>query len=95
MVNMGSFNFLGFADNDQAKQVAVETLNKYGCGTCGPRGFYGTIDKVGWRWAGDLGWGFRKLSVFTGAPGWFGVCVRRGSPPPLLKCSAHRLLTAP
>jgi serine palmitoyltransferase len=21
-----------------------ETLNKYGCGSCGPRGFYGTID---------------------------------------------------
>jgi len=26
------------------KQAADQALHKYGCGSCGPRGFYGTID---------------------------------------------------
>jgi len=26
------------------KQEAKKALEKYGCGSCGPRGFYGTID---------------------------------------------------
>jgi hypothetical protein len=28
----------------QVKEAALAALNKYGCGSCGPRGFYGTID---------------------------------------------------
>ena len=29
---------------DAPRAAAVAALNKYGCGTCGPRGFYGTLD---------------------------------------------------
>jgi serine palmitoyltransferase len=29
---------------DVVKDAAVKALSKYGCGSCGPRGFYGTID---------------------------------------------------
>lgn len=43
-VNFASFNFLGLLDNPRVKQKALESLKKYGVGTCGPRGFYGTFD---------------------------------------------------
>uniref|UniRef100_A0A8D3CTP8 Serine palmitoyltransferase 1 n=1 Tax=Scophthalmus maximus TaxID=52904 RepID=A0A8D3CTP8_SCOMX len=43
-VNFASFNFLGLLDNDRVKQKALASLKKYGVGTCGPRGFYGTFD---------------------------------------------------
>ena len=29
---------------ESIKEVAQAALDKYGCGSCGPRGFYGTID---------------------------------------------------
>lgn len=29
---------------DKVKEEAMKALAKYGCGSCGPRGFYGTID---------------------------------------------------
>ncbi|XP_029474677.1 serine palmitoyltransferase 1 [Rhinatrema bivittatum] len=43
-VNFASFNFLGLLDNERVKSVALASLKKYGVGTCGPRGFYGTFD---------------------------------------------------
>lgn len=43
-VNFASFNFLGLLDNERIKQKALSSLKKYGVGTCGPRGFYGTFD---------------------------------------------------
>ncbi|KAM9306699.1 LOW QUALITY PROTEIN: serine palmitoyltransferase 1 [Pholidichthys leucotaenia] len=43
-INFASFNFLGLLDNDRVKQKALASLKKYGVGTCGPRGFYGTFD---------------------------------------------------
>lgn len=43
-INFASFNFLGLLDNDRVKQKALASLRKYGVGTCGPRGFYGTFD---------------------------------------------------
>ncbi|KAK9918935.1 hypothetical protein WJX75_008173 [Coccomyxa subellipsoidea] len=43
-LNMVSFNFLGVAGNASIKEAAQATINKYGVGSCGPRGFYGTID---------------------------------------------------
>uniref|UniRef100_A0A3Q1ICA7 Serine palmitoyltransferase 1 n=1 Tax=Anabas testudineus TaxID=64144 RepID=A0A3Q1ICA7_ANATE len=43
-VNFASFNFLGLLDNERVKQKALASLKKYGVGTCGPRGFYGTFD---------------------------------------------------
>ncbi|KAB5543652.1 hypothetical protein PHYPO_G00081800 [Pangasianodon hypophthalmus] len=43
-INFASFNFLGLLDNARVKQKALASLRKYGVGTCGPRGFYGTFD---------------------------------------------------
>lgn len=43
-VNFASFNFLGLLDNERVKKQALASLKKYGVGTCGPRGFYGTFD---------------------------------------------------
>ncbi|KAF8067622.1 serine palmitoyltransferase [Lyophyllum atratum] len=42
--NLASFNFTGLSGNEHIKQRAVETLRKYGLGSCGPPGFYGTLD---------------------------------------------------
>lgn len=43
-LNFGTGNFLGLSNHQSIKDAAVETVKKYGVGTCGPRGFYGTID---------------------------------------------------
>ncbi|XP_065905066.1 serine palmitoyltransferase 1-like isoform X2 [Dysidea avara] len=43
-LNLGTFNFLGFAGNQSVKDAAAKSVRKYGVGSCGPRGFYGTID---------------------------------------------------
>ncbi|XP_063066619.1 serine palmitoyltransferase 1 [Engraulis encrasicolus] len=43
-INFASFNFLGLLDNERVKHKALSSLKKYGVGTCGPRGFYGTFD---------------------------------------------------
>lgn len=37
-------NFLGMLSNPKVKEAAVAAVQKYGTGTCGPRGFSGTID---------------------------------------------------
>ncbi len=44
VLNLASYNFAGLSGNETVKQRAVETLRKYGLGSCGPPGFYGTID---------------------------------------------------
>ncbi|CAN0476971.1 unnamed protein product, partial [Discosporangium mesarthrocarpum] len=44
LLNMASFDFLGLGQRKEMKDAAAEALRKYGCGSCGPRGFYGTID---------------------------------------------------
>ncbi|KAI3362262.1 hypothetical protein L3Q82_012228 [Scortum barcoo] len=43
-INFASFNFLGLLDHERVKEKALASLKKYGVGTCGPRGFYGTFD---------------------------------------------------
>lgn len=50
-LNFASHDFLGMScptlennTKDVLKEASVEALLKYGCGSCGPRGFYGTID---------------------------------------------------
>uniref|UniRef100_H3ADX7 Serine palmitoyltransferase 1 n=1 Tax=Latimeria chalumnae TaxID=7897 RepID=H3ADX7_LATCH len=43
-INFASFNFLGLLANERVKNAALTSLRKYGVGTCGPRGFYGTFD---------------------------------------------------
>ncbi|KZP16970.1 serine palmitoyltransferase [Athelia psychrophila] len=44
VLNLASFNFTGLAGNENIKERAIETLRKYGLGSCGPPGFYGTVD---------------------------------------------------
>ncbi|KAF7762079.1 hypothetical protein Agabi119p4_8672 [Agaricus bisporus var. burnettii] len=43
-VNLASFNFTGLSGSEEIKERAVEILRKYGLGSCGPPGFYGTLD---------------------------------------------------
>ena len=42
-INLAAYNFSGLAGNEHIKQRAIETLRKYGLGSCGPPGFYGTL----------------------------------------------------
>ena len=43
VLNLASYNFTGLAGNETIKMRAIETLRKYGVGSCGPPGFYGTF----------------------------------------------------
>jgi serine palmitoyltransferase len=43
VLNLASYNFTGLAGNETIKERAIETLRKYGVGSCGPPGFYGTM----------------------------------------------------
>ena len=43
VLNLGYPDWVGFAENEKMKSVAIETLRSYGVGPCGPSGFYGTI----------------------------------------------------
>ena len=43
-LNFGSFNFLNMAMDEKQSKVANQAIRKYGVGSCGPRGFYGTFD---------------------------------------------------
>lgn len=49
VMNLASYNFTGLQGNEYIKERAVEILRKYGLGSCGPPGFYGTIGKLGRR----------------------------------------------
>ncbi|KAI1792788.1 serine palmitoyltransferase [Ganoderma leucocontextum] len=44
VLNLASYNFTGLAGNEEIKAATVETLRKYGLGSCGPPGFYGFQD---------------------------------------------------
>jgi len=44
VINLAAMNPLGLLGDKDIQQSAVDALRKYGCGSCGPRGFYGTID---------------------------------------------------
>ncbi|KAJ7982865.1 serine palmitoyltransferase [Mycena polygramma] len=44
IANLASYNFTGLAGKEIIKERAIETLRKYGLGSCGPPGFYGTLD---------------------------------------------------
>ncbi|KAI9291537.1 PLP-dependent transferase [Neoconidiobolus thromboides FSU 785] len=43
-LNIANFNFLNMLNSDKIKTKAIETVQEYGVGTCGPTGFYGTLD---------------------------------------------------
>ncbi|RKO99153.1 hypothetical protein CXG81DRAFT_14917 [Caulochytrium protostelioides] len=44
VANFASYNFLGLLNHETIKEKAIEALHTYGVGTCGPPGFYGTLD---------------------------------------------------
>lgn len=44
VLNFASNNFLGLLKDPRVEQVCLDTMKAYGCGACGPRGFYGTTD---------------------------------------------------
>lgn len=44
VVNFASANYLGLLGNEKIIDSCVGSLEKYGVGSCGPRGFYGTLD---------------------------------------------------
>ncbi|XP_076639725.1 serine palmitoyltransferase subunit I [Colletes latitarsis] len=43
-LNLGTHNYLGLIENKEIEKTAIATVRKYGVGSCGPRGFYGTVD---------------------------------------------------
>lgn len=43
-LNFATHNYLGFAGNETIEEAAIECVKKFGVGSCGPRGFYGTAD---------------------------------------------------
>jgi len=44
VLNLASYNFTGLAGNEVINEKAVDVLRRYGLGSCGPPGFYGTQD---------------------------------------------------
>lgn len=44
VLNLCTTNFLGLLKHPRVTAACEETLARYGCGACGPRGFYGTTD---------------------------------------------------
>nr|GMC58664.1 long chain base biosynthesis protein 1-like [Ipomoea batatas] len=44
VVNFASANYLGLVGHEKILETCTTALEKYGVGSCGPRGFYGTID---------------------------------------------------
>ena len=45
VIDCCTFDFLGMSQDVTVKKATKEALDFYGCGSCGPRGFYGTIDQ--------------------------------------------------
>jgi len=44
VLHVSRCNFLGMSGNPKINKVAEDAMRKYGVGSCGPRGFYGSID---------------------------------------------------
>ncbi|XP_049874251.1 serine palmitoyltransferase 1 [Pectinophora gossypiella] len=44
VLNVGATSFLNLDKEESIMDSALKSLSKYGVGSCGPRGFYGTID---------------------------------------------------
>lgn len=43
-LNLASHNYLGLLEDEKIQEAAIKSLRKYGVGSCGPRGFYGTLE---------------------------------------------------
>jgi len=44
-LNLATHNYLGLVDEPALDVEAERCIRKYGVGSCGPRGFYGTVGK--------------------------------------------------
>jgi serine palmitoyltransferase len=44
LMNLATTNYLNLLGSEQIREKAIDTLKNYGVGSCGPPGFYGTID---------------------------------------------------
>lgn len=44
VLNFATANFIGLQNDPAVNARAEDTMRNYGCGACGPRGFYGTTD---------------------------------------------------
>ncbi|GLJ15318.1 hypothetical protein SUGI_0251140 [Cryptomeria japonica] len=44
VINLASANYLGLTGNEKITEACNASIKKYGVGTSGPRGFYGTMD---------------------------------------------------
>lgn len=45
LLDFCTFDFLGLTCDQDVKAACVKVLDTVGCGSCGPRGFYGTLDQ--------------------------------------------------
>lgn len=43
-LNMTTHDYLGLEECPEIIEKSIRCINKYGVGSCGPRGFYGTVD---------------------------------------------------
>lgn len=43
-LNLATHNYLGLAGDPRLEEASLAAARKYGVGSCGPRGFYGTMD---------------------------------------------------
>eukprot|EP00571_Detonula_confervacea_P003067 CAMPEP_0172317496 /NCGR_PEP_ID=MMETSP1058-20130122/31800_1 /TAXON_ID=83371 /ORGANISM="Detonula confervacea, Strain CCMP 353" /LENGTH=566 /DNA_ID=CAMNT_0013032071 /DNA_START=398 /DNA_END=2098 /DNA_ORIENTATION=- len=43
-LNFATHDYLSTTSSPTLRTIALQSLSHYGCGSCGPRGFYGTID---------------------------------------------------
>ena len=44
LLDLVSTSFLGLEERPEIRAACRGAIDKYGCGSCGPRGFYGTVD---------------------------------------------------
>ncbi|KAI8096600.1 pyridoxal phosphate-dependent transferase [Halteromyces radiatus] len=44
LMNLATTNYLNLVSSEHIRQKAIDALKNYGVGTCGPPGFYGTLD---------------------------------------------------
>lgn len=45
-LNLATHNYLGLVGSKNMEDSAVQCIKKYGVGSCGPRGFYGTVGEM-------------------------------------------------
>jgi serine palmitoyltransferase len=44
VLNLATHDYLGLSRHPKVQKAAEDALRHFGCGSCGPRGFYGTMD---------------------------------------------------